>query len=92
MLFTWLFNVIYVVIGNKIDLLEQEQVTEQERKEYAELINALFLSTSCSTGVGVDRFFDCFDIEKENTESAGIKLHSLNEEKENCCNGKQRNK
>ena len=84
---------IYVVIGNKEDLKEKEQVTEEEGRLYAEKIGALFLSTSCLNKTGIDQLFNFFEIEQDSNESSSIKLNLSNEKNKNCCSGsKQRNK
>ena len=43
-------NTILAVVGNKFDLFEKEQVTEEEAREFAEKRGAIFMSTSCENG------------------------------------------
>lgn len=52
------------VIGNKMDLIDQQEVTEQEGRKYAESINAFFVLISCSTGMGITEIFDLIEIDK----------------------------
>ena len=51
-------NVIIVVIGNKSDLYEHEQVDENEVKEFCKSINVLYKQTSAQTGEGVNELFE----------------------------------
>jgi len=46
-----------LVVGNKADLVEQRQVTEQEGQEYSRSVNALFIETSAKTAANVDKAF-----------------------------------
>ena len=46
------------VVGNKMDCYEQEEVSEEEAKEYAKSINAIFMLTSAKTGDNVDVLFE----------------------------------
>ena len=42
-------KIIKGLVANKIDLFQNEQVTEEEGEEYAKSINALFIATSAKT-------------------------------------------
>ena len=42
-------NIIKGIVANKIDLFLNEQVTQEEGEEYAESIDALFITTSAKT-------------------------------------------
>lgn len=46
-----------VLIGNKIDLVDQKKVSEEEAKAYAEANNMKYLSTSAKTGEKVEDAF-----------------------------------
>ena len=50
-------NMVLAVVGNKSDLVAQEEIKEEEAKEYAESINALFILTSCKESIGIDDLF-----------------------------------
>ena len=50
-------NVVLGVIGNKSDLFEEEQVKEEEAKEFAESIGAFFMLTSTKLGTGISEAF-----------------------------------
>ena len=50
-------NMILAVAGNKCDLFQEEQVTEEQGRKYAESINAIFFLTSCKENIGVDELF-----------------------------------
>ena len=41
-----IFNVVLAVAANKFDLFENQQITENEGKDYADEIGAIFKSTS----------------------------------------------
>ena len=45
------------VVGNKLDLFEKKKVTEDEGKQYADEINAIFMLTSAKTGDGIEKLF-----------------------------------
>ena len=50
-------NIIFAVVGNKVDLYEQEEVGEEEAKEFANSINAEFFLTSAKNNVRVSDLF-----------------------------------
>ena len=50
-------NSIYL-IGNKIDLIEDRQVTREEAIEFAKKENLRFFEISCKTDEGIKEFFD----------------------------------
>ena len=56
------------VAANKFDLFEKQQVTENEGKEWAEKIGAVFSSTSAKESIGIDFLF----------KKIGEKLYDLN--------------
>ena len=43
--------------GNKADLFDREQVSEEEAKEFAKEIKAIFRPTSAMTAIGIDELF-----------------------------------
>ena len=49
---------ILAVVGNKSDLFIEEQITEDEGKQYAKEINAIFMLTSAKTGDAIDILFE----------------------------------
>ena len=51
-------NIILGVAGNKIDLYGKEKVNENEAKQWAKSINAVFSSTSAKSNIGIDLLFD----------------------------------
>ena len=74
------------VIGNKIDLIDQQEDNEQEGREFAELINAFYVSISCSTGAGIKEIFEHIIIDKNKVDYTGIKLsESSRQPKTKCC-------
>ena len=48
---------IFVLVGNKIDLVEQRKVTEEEGKLYADGHNYMFQEVSALTGDGIQELF-----------------------------------
>ena len=50
-------NMVLALVGNKSDLVAQEEIKEEEAKEYAKSINALFILTSCKESIGIDDLF-----------------------------------
>lgn len=51
-------NMIFGVAGNKCDLFQEETVSEQEGKKFAESIGAVFHLTSCKESIGIDELFE----------------------------------
>jgi small GTP-binding protein len=50
-------DIIFNIVGNKIDLYELEQVTEEEGKNFAKSINAGFYLTSAKNNVRISELF-----------------------------------
>ena len=50
-------NIIFNVVGNKADLFESENVTEDEAKEFAKSINAGFFLTSAKKNIQICELF-----------------------------------
>jgi len=53
-----LSNVILAVVGNKIDLYDRCQVNENEARQWADSINAIFQLTSAKSDSGIDLLFE----------------------------------
>ena len=51
-------NLVLAVAGNKCDLFQEEQVSEEEGRKFADSINAIFYLTSCKESIGVDELFE----------------------------------
>ena len=51
-------NNILAVVGSKSDCYENEVVKEEEAREYANSIGAVFMLTSAKTGANIDLLFD----------------------------------
>ena len=51
-------NMVFGVAGNKCDLFQEEQVTEDEGKKFAKSIGAIFHLTSCKESIGIDELFE----------------------------------
>ncbi len=51
-------NIVIGIAGNKCDLFQEEQVTEEEVKKYAKSIGAIFHLTSCKETIGIDELFE----------------------------------
>ena len=52
-------NIVLGVAGNKCDLYEQEAVPENEAREFAESIGAIFSLTSAQNNTGINELFFC---------------------------------
>ena len=82
------------VIGNKSDLFENEEVKEEEAKEFAESIGAFFMLTSAKHGTGIHEAFKeaAEMIEKRglNKGKSGIQLTNDNPTKKNTCCGNKK--
>ena len=50
-------NIVIGLAGNKCDLFQDEEVTEDEAKKYAKSIGAVFHLTSCKESIGIDELF-----------------------------------
>jgi len=55
-------SIILALVGNKCDLYEDEQVNEDEAREYAKSINAVFALTSAQSNTGIEKLF--YDVGK----------------------------
>ena len=63
------------LVGNKNDLIENQQVTEEEGREYANQIGAKFFLTSSRSGEGVNELFnEIANSFKKKSAKEGIKL------------------
>ena len=51
-------NPIFAVVGNKYDLFNDQQVKDEEGKEFAKKINAFFQVTSAKNNTGVNELFE----------------------------------
>ena len=51
-------NMVIGIAGNKCDLFQDEQVTEDEGKKFAKSIGAVFKLTSCKENIGIDELFE----------------------------------
>lgn len=89
------FYIVLAIVSNKSDLFDKEQVTEDEGKEFADEINALFFSVSAYTGANINLLFDKIGVEclklKENENLTGsikltkiISMEKYEEKKKNC--------
>ena len=50
-------NMVIGIAGNKCDLFQEEEVSEEEVKKYANSIGAVFKLTSCKESIGIDELF-----------------------------------
>ena len=51
-------NMILGIAGNKCDLFQEEDVSEEEGKKFAQSIGAVFKLTSCKESIGIDELFE----------------------------------
>ena len=92
-------EIIFAVVGNKIDLYEEEKVDEEKVKEYCESIDAIFQLTSAKQNTYIDELFSKIgekfinsnlfkNLLSQNTDSKAPKLElkDINKKpKEKCC-------
>ena len=90
-------NIIFNLVGNKIDLFENEEVNEEEAKEYAKSINANFYLTSAKNNLEITNLFlqsgakfidpNLNSENKENLDDENIKKLEIKENNQNkgCC-------
>ena len=50
-------NMILGIAGNKCDLFQEEEVNEEDGKNFAKSIGAIFHLTSCKESIGIDELF-----------------------------------
>ena len=51
-------DVIIAIVGNKCDLFEEEEVSQEDGKHFGESINAIFKVVSAKEGIGIDKLFN----------------------------------
>ena len=90
-------NIIFNLVGNKIDLFENEEVNEEEAKEYAKSINANFYLTSAKNNLEITNLFlqsgakfidpNLNSENKENLDDENIKKLEIKDNNQNkgCC-------
>ena len=71
-------NIILALCGNKSDIIEEEKVDEEEARNYAKEINALFYPTSAKNDSGITDLF--LQIAKKYTNSDNVKLKTDKDE------------
>ena len=85
----------YILVGNKIDLKDNRQVTKEEGENFAKDNGVQFYETSAKDGTNVNNAFELLtkeiikDIEKISTRnkrsSQVLKKKNANNEKKSCC-------
>eukprot|EP00026_Physarum_polycephalum_P014557 Phypoly_transcript_15086.p1 GENE.Phypoly_transcript_15086~~Phypoly_transcript_15086.p1 ORF type:complete len:227 (+),score=29.02 Phypoly_transcript_15086:261-941(+) len=50
-------DIVLVVVGNKLDLAKQRNITKEKGKEFADTINASYIETSAKDGEGITQLF-----------------------------------
>ena len=88
---------IYALCANKYDLYDKQVVKNEEGKQFAEKINAIFQNTSAASDIGINTLFEKlgkkiinpkFDISKSDKESIKLDKNKNNANKEGkkgCC-------
>ena len=71
-------NIILALCGNKSDLINEEQVDEEEARNYAEEIDAIFYPTSAKNDCGITDLF--LQIAKKYTKSDNVRLKTDKDE------------
>ena len=82
-------DTVLCIVGNKADLFQKEQVTEDEGRAFAKKYDAIFGFTSCFNGDGVKELFDeaaSKAIERGLLgDCPGLNLDDVTEPKKGCC-------
>ena len=94
-------NILIYLIGNKCDLADVRQVTQEEGKKFAEENNLVFFETSALNGNNIEEIFVQSATElvkklekgelKDDFSNSGIKVYNYNKEpegkkkKKGCC-------
>lgn len=52
-------DIVTIVVANKIDMVKDRCISEEEGKKFAESINSPYFEVSAKTGDGIQRLFDC---------------------------------
>ena len=77
------------VVGNKADLFQKQEVTEDEGRNFAKKHDAIFALTSCFNGDGVKELFDEAAeraiLRKLMGTAPHLNLDDVQEEKKGCC-------
>jgi len=73
-------NIILVIAANKADLIEQEAVDEEQARNFAQELGAIFVSTSAKTIETINDLF--IEIAKKYTGSTNVKIKEDEEGKE----------
>ena len=73
-------NIILIIAANKSDLIEREETDEEEVRNYAKEINAIFVSTSAKCNEGINELFE--EIAKKYTGTKNIKMEDSLEQDE----------
>ena len=77
------------VVGNKADLFQKQEVTEDEGRNFAKKYDAIFALTSCFNGDGVKELFDEAAeraiLRKLMGTAPRLNLDDVQEEKKGCC-------
>ena len=74
-------NIILALAGNKSDMYEFEEVSDEEAKNYAKEINAIFQKTSAKTDVGVNELFKMIGQKVVNPETENVSNLTKEEQK-----------
>ena len=92
-------EILFAVVGNKIDLYEEEKVDEEKVKEYCESIDAIFQLTSAKENTYIDELFSKLGqkfinsnlfkfLLSQNTENKKQKIEledKVKDKKKKCC-------
>ena len=71
-------NMVFGVAGNKCDLFQHEEISEEEGRKFAKNIGAIFHLTSCKESIGIDELFEeCGEKYLENNKIKKLKFNIL---------------
>jgi small GTP-binding protein len=89
-------NIIIAIVGNKSDLINEEQVNENEVRDYAKDNGLIFCSTSAKMKEGINELFNDVGLKFLETYNLNNKVDELNDSRKiekdfNKTKGKKRN-
>lgn len=94
----YLLFLVFGIAGNKSDMFDHEEVNEDDARNFAKEINAVFKPTSAATNLGIEDLFEelcgkLLGIKKTETDNTKITLDGKKQtKKKGCCGGGDKDK
>ncbi len=86
-------DIVLAIAGNKADKYEKEEVSEQEAREFAEKIGAIFRLTSAQNNSGIDELFEDLAKKYLDNQNQELKQNTIKLDRNDVAkkNGEQKN-